>query len=668
MEVQRSRHETGGIAIHYLGQVGFLLQHRGLSVVIDPYLTDSVDRLEGFPSGFWVRSYPPPVSPCSLQGIDLVLCTHDHLDHTDPETLLGIAAASPGCRFAAPKASAEAMLRAGIDAGRIDVLNEGLPYSFRELLVEPVAAAHEEYETDIEGRHRFLGYLLHWDEITLFHAGDTVITPRLSETLSKHAIHVAFLPINGGDDARRKLGIVGNMNAAEAVALAVQQRFGLLVPTHYDLYPNNGAALAGFAASLETHPVADRPKFKAFQPGERIVYRKPDRQRPLAIIVGAGKTGRGFLPRMLGRETYEVAFVERSPERVRQLNEDGGFTIHFFGGARSPWRVERVNATLAGSEEALEWMSRAEIILTAIGEENVSGLGADFASVLDRRQAQGRPKLRVLVCENGASPAASLREAFAGRPEEIQIAEAAIFCSTIELPGTRLDIQSEACDELPYDSGRMEDFRAVGGMKPVSDFPTLLLRKIYTYNCLSASIAYLGAYKGYQWYADAAQDAEIGQVLDRIAGPLNDAIAKTFHIDIEEQRRFSDAALRKFRDQNIRDEVARNARNVIRKLGANDRLVAPSRLILDNGGCIDALALTIAAALLYKASSEKQLLAMLEAEPVDNVFCRISDCAPDSPLAKAVLHCYRLLNNRFKNPLLEVLEEVPHHEHNRAGS
>ena len=35
----------------------------------------------------------------------------------------------------------------------------------------------------------------------------------------------------------------------------------------------------------------------------------------------------------------------------------------------------------------------------------------------------------------------------------------------IELPGTRLDIQSEACDELPYDSGRMEDFRAVGGMK-----------------------------------------------------------------------------------------------------------------------------------------------------------------------------------------------------------
>jgi len=59
--IARSRHENGGIAIWYLGQVGFLFQHRGLTVAIDPYLSYSVDRLGGFSKNFWVRNYPPPV-------------------------------------------------------------------------------------------------------------------------------------------------------------------------------------------------------------------------------------------------------------------------------------------------------------------------------------------------------------------------------------------------------------------------------------------------------------------------------------------------------------------------------------------------------------------------------------------------------------------------------
>lgn len=264
--------DAHGITINYLGQVGFLLEFGGTRIVVDPYLTDAVDRLPGEPQGLWVRSYPPPVLPGELKDIDLVLCTHDHLDHTEPETLRGIAAASPGCRFAGPKASVQQMLQGGIATERTMVLKEGLTYAQGGLVIEPIAVAHEEYGTEAEGFDCYLGYLLHWNGTTFFHAGDAVVTPRLSEALARHKIHVAFLPINGGDAKRRSLGIVGNMNAGEAIELAVRHRMGLLVPTHYDLYPNNGAPLAGFAASWETHPISDRPKFKAFLPGEKMVY------------------------------------------------------------------------------------------------------------------------------------------------------------------------------------------------------------------------------------------------------------------------------------------------------------------------------------------------------------------------------------------------------------
>jgi len=49
--------DAAELLVRYLGQVGFLLSFRGLTIAIDPYLTDSVDRLPGLPPGLWVRNY-----------------------------------------------------------------------------------------------------------------------------------------------------------------------------------------------------------------------------------------------------------------------------------------------------------------------------------------------------------------------------------------------------------------------------------------------------------------------------------------------------------------------------------------------------------------------------------------------------------------------------------
>ena len=650
--IARSRHESAGFAVWYLGQCGFLLQHRGLTVAVDPYLSDSVDRLAGFPENYWVRNYPPPVAPGQLGHVDLVLCTHDHLDHTDPETLRAIAAASPACRFAGPRLSVEEMRRACLDESRLTVLNEGQPFPFRDLVVDPIACAHEEYEQDADGFHRYLSYLLRWRGMTFYHAGDTVATPRLSARLAREIIDVAFLPINGGDEARRTVGVVGNMDAPAAARLAGELRVELVAPTHHDLYPCNGAEVAGFVAALEATP-APQPKVKVFRPGERLVITKGDRPRELAVILGAGKTGRGFLARLLGDSPFDLAFVDASEELVGRINADGGYAIHFFGGERAPYPVAGIGAALADSAQALDWMTRAAAIYVAVGEQNVAGLVPVLGEALDRRRRENRPKLSLFVCENGIAPDAPLVDAFASRRAELEIVGAAIFCSTIELPGTRLDIQSEPYDELPYDAERLSAFPALPWMKGTSDFPALLKRKIWTYNCFSGCIAYLGAYKHYRWYAEAAVDPEIAAVLSRIAEPLNQAIAKQLGVAVEDQRQFAQAALRKFSDPAIRDDIARNARYVIRKLSANDRLAAPARLIEENGGVADGLALAMAAALLYRGPDEKALEDLLAGEPVEDVFARLSGCLVGSALNRRVSAYFRRL--QANEPLLAIL-------------
>jgi L-ascorbate metabolism protein UlaG (beta-lactamase superfamily) len=262
-------------AIQYIGQVGVIMSRNGFKLAVDPYLTDSVDRLPDPPKGFWTRSYAPPVDARELDDLDLVLITHEHLDHLDPETLLLIAEASPSCRFAGPAVCAGMLREIGIAGERVDSLRYGEAFACGGgLTVHPIPAWHESRIVDDAGRDRFLGYMLEWGGITIYHAGDTLVEEELIAILRNYAIDVGMLPINGRDVFRHRLGIDGNMNAREAAALAADVGMGIVVPLHFDLYPNNSEGITGFVGELfERHP---GQRYHIFQPGEIWVYVKKD--------------------------------------------------------------------------------------------------------------------------------------------------------------------------------------------------------------------------------------------------------------------------------------------------------------------------------------------------------------------------------------------------------
>ena len=67
----------GQTALWFLGQAGYLLRFRDITVAIDPYLTDSAAAT----APEFARLYPPPIRPEDLR-VDLYLVTHDHLDQS----------------------------------------------------------------------------------------------------------------------------------------------------------------------------------------------------------------------------------------------------------------------------------------------------------------------------------------------------------------------------------------------------------------------------------------------------------------------------------------------------------------------------------------------------------------------------------------------------------
>ena len=73
----------------------------------------------------------------------------------------------------------------------------------------------------------------------------TIVTDALLEAIEPLGVEVALLPINGRDEEREARGIVGNMDAVEAVELALAIGASVLAPPLGRLRGEHRAARVG---------------------------------------------------------------------------------------------------------------------------------------------------------------------------------------------------------------------------------------------------------------------------------------------------------------------------------------------------------------------------------------------------------------------------------------
>jgi len=231
------------VALWWLGQAGFALRAGGTTMLIDPFLSSGHNRL-----------VPRPFAPEQASGVDAILCTHEHIDHLDGDSLPALAAASPDARVVVPEPIVSQVTDLGIAPERIIGAQPERPVELGGVTVHPLPACHGVDVADAygfgrelsQGRYRFLGYVVEADGMRVYHAGDTVVYEGIQDWLLRYPPDVALLPINGRDHYRESQNIVGTMDHREAAQLAAGLDVGLLVPMHYDMFAIN----LGFPAHL----------------------------------------------------------------------------------------------------------------------------------------------------------------------------------------------------------------------------------------------------------------------------------------------------------------------------------------------------------------------------------------------------------------------------------
>lgn len=224
------------VTVNPLGQSGFRFVAGSTVIYVDPYLSDAVERKHG-PE--FARQVQPPVTSTQITDANLVMITHAHDDHCDPITVATIAMQSPQAIFICTYESVPILEKAGVAASKIQLVSEKLTPLTKDLSYAAIPAAHPTLERDAQGRLKRAGFLLHFENCMVYHAGDTSPHPEIFRALHGAEIDYAFLPVNEKNFFRDQKDIVGNMSVREAFHFAEKIGAKRLVPMHFDMFGPN---------------------------------------------------------------------------------------------------------------------------------------------------------------------------------------------------------------------------------------------------------------------------------------------------------------------------------------------------------------------------------------------------------------------------------------------
>ncbi|WP_321992752.1 MBL fold metallo-hydrolase [Marispirochaeta aestuarii] len=208
--------KRSGFNIEWIGQAGFIFRlSNGTVICIDPYYSNSIERYEGkacrrlWYNKFIIESFTP----------DYVLCSHDHLDHTDPETLPLIYAYSKAI-FYGPESSIEHMKKMKFSDKRMCLLEADREFLLCDFSIIPKRTRHTEDS---------VGFLIKHEGYSIYFTGDTALDDSL-DFLKDEKIDILIACVNGK---------YNNMSINDSAQLCRDIGAGVIIPMHYGLITNN---------------------------------------------------------------------------------------------------------------------------------------------------------------------------------------------------------------------------------------------------------------------------------------------------------------------------------------------------------------------------------------------------------------------------------------------
>lgn len=379
-----------------------------------------------------------------------------------------------------------------------------------------------------------------------------------------------------------------------------------------------------------------------------------------ALIFGAGKIGQGFLGDLLSEDGYEITFADISDELVKEINENNRYSLFLTNHSYEEKIIDNVNALsiLKNQEEIVTAITKSDLVLTSVMKTNLINVAPILAKGLKKRLDEGGSRVIVMACENAIMGTDTLVELMSdtGIINLTQLKEIGMFPNTgvdrFVFGGIYNGREGTAVSdsyELAIERQKLDDpdSKPIKNAEYVDNLEAVLKRKIYLVNCWLAITSYIGYTHGYKMVDEALRDTSIQKKVKKAVLESALGLEKKFGFSNAEMNVYiNEMIIKRYDDYNqegINDPISRVARQPIRKLSPDDRIMGPVLIAEEYNLPIDNLLYGAAYALKYDNPEDDEAIELQEFiknNGIENAIVKFTGIHKDSNMFNTILKYY----------------------------
>ena len=371
-----------------------------------------------------------------------------------------------------------------------------------------------------------------------------------------------------------------------------------------------------------------------------------------AVHFGAGNIGRGFIGALLSRAGYEVVFADVNEAVISELNNRGEYTVTIASEEGGQELVTGVRGLHSNQEEdaLVHEIATADLITTAVGPTVLKFIAPTLAKGLKQRAADAKP-VDVVACENAIRATSTLKEYTKDQVSESEwatiIQKTGFADAAVDriVPNQKnediLAVSVEPFFEWVVEKPSLKgDNAAIEGVTYVDDLIPFIERKLFTVNTGHALAAYFGYEKGLTTIKEAMEDQDVKHKVQAGLNETKLVLVQEYGFDKAEHEAYITKIIGRFENPYLSDDIVRVGRGPIRKLGFNDRLIKPARMLFDQGQVPSVLLEVIEAALHFDVADDtesQELQKLLKEKGKKETLIQVTGLEENHPLIQALI-------------------------------